>query len=181
MSNYISKLVSACWIPWDIVDSNEFGTRPGRKYLMDPLVISRLPKTYECTAVLICLSSGLTPRLLFTLVFFMSPHLSVGPTSRIKFTNTYVEYKTVGYSSEMASVENLWSNQSGHVRHAAGIVARRRLTSIVSANYRLATGSANENADAIVPLFWLADPVICYDKRTLMITYKFCSAKYYLQ
>ena len=88
-----------------IVDSNEFGTRPGRKYLMDPLVISHLPKTYECTTVLICLFSGLTPRLLFTLVFFMSPHFSVDPTSRIKFTNIYIEYKTVGYSSEMVLVE----------------------------------------------------------------------------
>ena len=67
--------------------------------------------------------------------------------------DTYIEYKTVGYSSEVVLVENQRYNQSGHVRHVAGIVVRRRLTSIVSANYRLATGSANENADAIVPLF----------------------------
>ena len=70
MSNYMGLLDTVR----HIVDSNEFGTRPGRKYIMDPFTITRLPKTYECTMAFIYSFNGPTPKLLFTFVLIMSQH-----------------------------------------------------------------------------------------------------------
>ena len=91
---------------------------------------------------------------------------SVYPTSRIMFVNVYKEYKNLRILK--------WDDLSRNKSLIRAAMSAMLLGCWLYNDWLLlfplttcpAAGSANQNADAMDPLFWLAEPVVCYDNHT---------------